>query len=84
MAWHLAATFWFQAAPELQTVESVANVVAGLGPTGLLGAGLYFMARELRRIQKRLEESEAARLAEAKASAEAMLAFLRKANPSNP
>ncbi len=71
-----------QSSPQLATVESVANVVGGLGPTSLLGLALYFLARELRRVQKRLEDSEAERLKEAKTSAEVMLTFVRKVNPS--
>lgn len=89
MEWLLAAIYLFQTSPELQTAGKVADVVGGLGPTGLLGVALYFLAKEIRRLQQELKTTNEAldnlqqkRVEEAQASADVMLAFLRRANPS--
>ncbi len=89
MEWLIAAMFFFQASPALQTAGKIADVIGGLGPTGLLGVALYFLAKEIRRLQQELKTTNEAldnlqqkRVEEAQASADVMLAFLRRANPS--
>lgn len=54
-------------------VEEIGNIVANLGPTGLLGLAIFFLGREYYRVRDRLEKSEAARLLEAQSSNKTLL-----------
>lgn len=64
--------------------QQLPDLLAGLGPTGLMSVALYFLVKEVKRLQVALDASEAARLQEAKESARAMLSFIREAQSSQP